>query len=120
MKTSIGCSSKARSRSVGFTRWVAFELEAARVEGMGVWEHPIGDYRPLLDAAGFDVVSYEQIPGWEDAVHAGFRAAVEEQEVLAREMGEDAAAALALEAAITLQLEPYRGHVLAVTERRST
>lgn len=98
--------------------FVAFELEASRIEGMGLWEDPVGDYRPLLDRAGFDVLSYAQIPGWQEAVQAGFGATVEQQDTLAAEMGPDAAGALALEAAITLQLEPYCGHVLAVTRRR--
>jgi len=105
-------------RSGGRLSLVAFELDGTRVEGMGVWEDPVGDYRPLLADAGFDVISYEQIPGWSESVKAGFGAVVDQQDALAAEMGNDAAGALALEAAITLQLEPYCGHVLAVAERR--
>lgn len=43
---------------------------------------------------------------------------IEEQDVLSAELGEAAAKVLALEAAITLQLKRYRGHVLAIAERR--
>ena len=101
--------------------FVAFELDAERVQGTGVWEEdPVGDYRPLLERAGFAVLSYEQMPAWREAVTAGFGAVMDEREVLTAELGEAAATAIALEAEITLQLEPYRGHVLAIAERRST
>lgn len=99
--------------------FVAFELDAERLEGLGVWEDAVGDYRPLLIEAGFDLISYEQIVGWEQSVEAGFGAVIEEQGLLSAQLGEEAGAAIALEAAITLQLRPYRGHVLAITERRS-
>ena len=105
-------------RPGGRLSMVTFELDAARVAGMGVWDDPVGDHRPLLDDAGFEVVSYDELPGWRDAVTAAFRAVLAEQDVLAAELGDAAAAAIALEAAVTLELEPYAGHVLAVAERR--
>jgi SAM-dependent methyltransferase len=95
-----------------------FELDRERVEGLGVWDDPVGDYRPLLTDAGFDVVSYEQTDGWSDAVRGAYGAIVDTQEVLSTEMGEDASAALVLEASVTLQLSPYSGHVLVVATRR--
>ena len=97
---------------------VAFELDAPRLEGIeGVWEDPVGDYRPLLEASGFRVDLYEQIPGWEDDVAAGFGAVLDQEEALARELGEAAAASAVLEATLTLQLRPYKGHVIAVARR---
>lgn len=105
-------------RPGGRFAFVAFELDAERIAGFPVWEDPIGDYRPLLEAAGFNVISYEQIAGWREALAAGYGAIVAEQEVLVNELGEAAASAVALEATITLQLEPYCGHVLAVASRR--
>jgi hypothetical protein len=83
-----------------------------------VWDDPVGDYRPLLDTTGFEVVSYEQIPDWREPVTAGFGAVLAQRDALEAEMGERAAAATLVEASITLELQPYRGHVLAVATRR--
>ena len=105
-------------RTGGRFAFVAFELDADKVEGMGVWEDPVGDYRPLLDEVGFDVLSYEPIPGWRESVTAGFGAAMAESDALTAELGEAAATALGLEAAVTLQLDPYCGHVLVIAQRR--
>jgi hypothetical protein len=63
------------------------------------------------------VLCYEQIPGWREDVTAGFGAIVAQRDALEAEMGERAAAALVLEASITLELEPYAGHVLAVARQ---
>ena len=97
--------------------FVAFELDADRIAGLPVWSDPVGDYRPLLEQAGFGVVGYEQLPGWQDQVAAGFGAVVAERDTLEAELGQAAAAATVLEASITLELQPYRGHVLAVADR---
>jgi hypothetical protein len=35
----------------------------------------VGDYRPVLEETGFDVLSSEQIPNWREPVAAGFGAA---------------------------------------------
>jgi ubiquinone/menaquinone biosynthesis C-methylase UbiE len=97
--------------------FVAFELDAQRIMALPVWADPVGDYRPLLEEAGFEVLTYEQMPHWQDQVSAGFRAVVAERDVLEAELGEAAAAATVMEASITLDLRPYRGHVLAVADR---
>lgn len=104
-------------RSGGRLGIVTFELDAAHVEGMGVWEDPIGDYRPLLTDAGFEITEHRQIDGWRDAVTGAFGRVVELQDVLISELGEAAGAALVLEAAMTLQLEPYSGHALVLARR---
>jgi SAM-dependent methyltransferase len=95
----------------------AFELDVGRVAGLPVWADPVGDYRPLLERAGFRIVSYERIPGWQDQVAAGYGAVVAEQEALETELGPAAAAAVVLEATITLELQPCRGHVLGMAVR---
>jgi SAM-dependent methyltransferase len=105
-------------RPGGRLGFVAFELDAERLVGIdGVWDDPVGDYRPLLDARGFRVDLYEQISGWEEDVAAGFGAILDQIEALANELGEAAAGSAALEASLTLQLRPYRGHVIAVATR---
>ena len=104
-------------RPGGRLAFVAFELAAERVASLPIWADPVGDYRPLLARAGFETLSYDQIPNWQDHVSAGFGAVVAEREALEAELGEAAAAATVLEASITLELQPYRGHVLAVAVR---
>jgi SAM-dependent methyltransferase len=97
---------------------VAFELDADRVAGLPIWGDPVRDYRPLLERAGFEIASYEQIPNWRDQVAAGFAAIVAERAALESELGAPAAAATVSEASVTLEVQPYCGHVLAVAERR--
>ena len=104
-------------RPGGRFAFVAFELDAERVGDLPVWQDPVSDYRPLLKEAGFEVLSYEQIPDWQQQVSAGFGAILEEQDALGRELGKAAGAAIILEAAITLEVRPYCGHVLAITVR---
>lgn len=97
---------------------VAFELDVDRVAGLPVWEDPVSDYRPILEQVGFDLVVYDQLPRWQERVAAGFGAILAQREMLEAELGEAAAAALVLEAAVTIEIEPYSGHVLAVATRR--
>ena len=75
---------------------------------------PVGDYRPLLKSAGFDVLAYEETPGWADRVEAAFSAIVGAADVLAEEMGEQASASALAEAMITLDTHPYPRRILAV------
>ena len=67
--------------------------------------------------AGFEVVRYDQIPNWAKHVAAGFGAVLQQRKMLEAELGEAAAAALLMEAAITTEIRPYCGHVLAVATR---
>ena len=96
---------------------VAFELDPAQVAAAPVWPDPVSDYRPLLEQAGFEILNYAQIPGWRDHLTAGFGAVLQERDTLEVELGEAAAAALVLEASITLQMQPYHGHVLGIARR---
>jgi ubiquinone/menaquinone biosynthesis C-methylase UbiE len=107
-------------RPGGSFAFVAFELDTARVAGVGVWDDPVGDYRPLLEATGFEITSYAQTPEWREQVAAAFAAVISDREALDAELGPTAAAALALEASITMELRPYCGHVLAIAAGRVT
>lgn len=97
--------------------FVVFELDAERVAGLPIWDHPVGDCRPLLDVAGFEVLSYEQMPHWRAQVADGFGALLAERAALESELGH-AAAAVVLEASITLEVKPYSGHVHVIAELR--
>jgi SAM-dependent methyltransferase len=105
-------------RPGGRLAFVAFELDPGRVAGLGLWEDPVPDYRPLLEQVGFEITGYSQIPHWADQVEAGFGAILAEQDALEAELGEAAAAVMVMEAAVTIELKPYRGHVLAVATRK--
>ncbi len=98
----------------------AFALDPERVAGLPVWADPVPDHRPLLEAAGFEVLADDDLPGWRDQVAAAFGAVLADAGALGAELGEEATAALVLEASVTLELEPYCGHPLLIARRRDT
>ena len=104
-------------RPGGRFAFVTFELDAEHVAGLPVWSDPVDDYRPILEATGFETLSYDQVPKWRERVTGGFSAVVAEKHQLERELGQAAAAGAVAEASITLGLQPYCGHVLAVATR---
>ena len=104
-------------RPGGRFAFVTFELDPERVAGLPIWADPVDDYRPLLVRGGFEILSYDQIPNWQKNVNAGYGAVVAQHEQLEAELGHAAARAAVLEASITLDLQPYCGHVLAVASR---
>jgi len=104
-------------RPGGRFAFVAFELDPDRVAGLSFWQDAVPDYRPVLEQVGFDINEYSQILHWADQVQAGFGAILAEQDALEAELGEAAAAAMVMEAAVTIEHMPYCGHVLAVATR---
>jgi SAM-dependent methyltransferase len=93
---------------------VCFEVDPAKTKGIPVLgADPVADYRPLLESAGFDVLAYEETPGWAERVTAAFTAIVSATDILAEEMGEQAAASAVAEAMITLEIQPYPRRILA-------
>ena len=96
----------------------AFEVDPERVAGIPVLGvDPVPDYAPLLETAGFAIDSYKESVGWADRVSAAFGAVMEAMPTLTDEMGEAAAASLQMEAAVTLQLRPYRRRVIVHARR---
>jgi len=96
-----------------------FEVDPDRVQGIPVLgDDPITDHRPLLQAAGFAIESYEESTGWWDRMRSAYGAVLEAETVLRGELGNDAFDSLALEMTLTLQLEPYPRRVIAVATRR--
>jgi SAM-dependent methyltransferase len=105
-------------RPAGRLAFSAFEVDPERVGGIPVLGvDPVPDYAPLLATAGFAVDSYQESAGWADRVPATFGAVMEAMSTLTDEMGEAAAASLQMEAAVTLQLQPYRRRVIVHARR---
>ena len=99
--------------------FACFELDPPRVAGLPVLgTDPVEDYRPVLEAAGFDVVSYGETAAWRGRVAETYQAVVDARPALAEEMGETACMALLSEVSVTLQLQPYRRHVFVSATRR--
>lgn len=98
--------------------FTCFELDAEHVAGVPVLgTDPVGDYRPLLDAAGFEVRSYEETSGWRARLTSAYQAIVDQKTELTGEMGH-AYTVLVSEVALTLQLQPYRRRIMASAVRR--
>jgi SAM-dependent methyltransferase len=101
-------------RPGGRVAFVAFEVDPAKALGVPVLGvDPVRDYRPLLEAAGFQLDTYDETPRWEERVYGVFQAIVDSADTLTAEMGERAAAAVIAEAMITLSARPYPRRVLA-------
>ncbi len=97
---------------------IAFEVDPAKVAGVPVLgADPISDYVPLFQAAGFDVETYEETPGWRERVSAAFGAIIDASDALTAEMGAPAASGAIAEAMLTVQLQPYSRRVMAVARR---
>jgi SAM-dependent methyltransferase len=105
-------------RPGGRLAFSAFEVDPERVAGIPVLGvDPVPDYAPLLETAGFAIDSYKESAGWAHRVSATFGAVLEAMPTLTDEMGEAAAASLQMEAAVTLQLQPYRRRVIVHARR---
>jgi SAM-dependent methyltransferase len=105
-------------RPGGRLAFSAFEVDSERVAGIPVLGvDPVPDYAPLLETAGFAIDSYMESAGWAHRVSATFGAVMEAMPTLSEEMGEAAPFALRMEAAVTLQLLPYRRRVVVHARR---
>lgn len=105
-------------RPGGRLAFSAFEVDPERVGGQPVLGvDPVPDYAPLLETVGFSIDSYEESAGWAERVPATFGAVMEAMTELTNEMGEAAALALKMEAAVTLQMQPYRRRVIIGAHR---
>jgi SAM-dependent methyltransferase len=105
-------------RPGGRLAFFAFELHPERARGLPViGDNPVDDYRPLLEEAGFQVLSYEETPHWHERLFAAYGAVIEAQEALRQEMGELAVTAMLSEMTLTLERDIYSGRVFAVAER---
>lgn len=105
-------------RPGGRLAFFAFELHPELTSGLPIiGEDPVRDYRPLLEEAGFRVITYEQTLRWRDRVSAAYRAVIDAQEALSLEMGAVAVAAMLSEMTVTLERGLYSGRAFAIAER---
>jgi SAM-dependent methyltransferase len=96
----------------GRLAFTAFEVHPERVADLAVLgDDPVDDYRPILEAAGFAVETYDETVGWSARVTAAYEAIIESSAALTAEMGTDAYGSLAVEVAVTLERRPYRRRV---------
>ena len=96
-----------------------FEVNPSAVAGLptlGV--DPVSDFRPMLEAAGFDVESYDETVDWERHVRDTYEAVRVALPRLSIELGDRAATALGFEVSLTLQRSMYRRRVIVVAVRR--
>lgn len=108
-------------RPGGRLAFFSFELDPQRAEGLPViGDDRVSDYRPLLEANGFEVLSYEQTPQWHERLSAAYRGVIDAQEALKEEMGPLAMSAMLSEMTLTLDRDLYCGRVFAVAERKTS
>lgn len=106
-------------RPGGRLAFACFEFEPERVAGLPVLgTDPVSDYRPLLEKAGFGVVTYTESDHWRERVTDTYQAVADAAPALTEEMGAPGAAALLGEISLTLQLQPYRRRVLITATSR--
>jgi len=106
-------------RPGGRLMFTAFEVNSAAVTGVPVLgRDPVSDFRPLLEAAGFEVAHYEETADWMRRVTRTYEAVRGALPVLSQELGSAAATALAVEVSLTLERAMYRRRILAAAVRR--
>ena len=117
-KTDVFREARRILRPGGRLAFSAFEVDPERVAGIPFLAvDPVVNYAPPLETAGFAVDSYAESAGWADRVPAAYGAVMEAMPTLTSEMGEAAAASLQMEAALTLELQPYRRRVIVHARR---
>jgi SAM-dependent methyltransferase len=95
-----------------------FELDAAACAALpNLKDDPVEDYRPVLEAVGFRVDTYEEVPGCPEPVRGTYQALLDASDVLVPEMGAPAAAALFSECNLMIQTGMYKRRVLIVATK---
>jgi len=55
------------------------------------WETPtsMNDYRPILQEAGFEIITYKEILNWEQRQREVYKKIIESQSILIKDMGKN-------------------------------
>jgi ubiquinone/menaquinone biosynthesis C-methylase UbiE len=65
-----------------------FEFDPKTLEALGVpVQDGLGDFRPILETAGFHIVAYEETPGWAERLRATYHAVVSARDDLIADTG---------------------------------
>jgi SAM-dependent methyltransferase len=100
--------------------FMAFEIDATRAAGLPVFgADPVGDFRPLLERAGFAIDIYEETPGWQERIASTDGAVRAALPTLSQEAGSWAAAALSFEISATLDSHVIQRRVFVVASLTS-
>lgn len=103
------------ARFIGTT----FEIDRTVAEGL---DRPmpgaLPDYRPILEAAGLRIVTYEETPGWAERLRATYRALVGEKERLVADVGATALKVLLAELSRGADDQLTKRRVFMTAERR--
>jgi SAM-dependent methyltransferase len=117
-KTEVFREARRILRPRGRLAFSAFEVDPKRVAAIPVLGvDPVPDYAQVLQTAGFAIDSYKESAGWSDRVAATFDAVMKAMSALTSEMGPAAAMSLEMEAALTLQIKPYRRRIIVYARR---
>jgi SAM-dependent methyltransferase len=105
-------------RPGGRLAFAAFELDPSACVGLqSLGDDPVSDYRPILEAVGLRIISYEEIPGCPEPVRGTYKALLDAGETLTTEMGPIAAVALFSELRLMIQTGMYKRRVLMVATK---
>jgi SAM-dependent methyltransferase len=97
----------------------AFELDAAVCADLPNFaDDPVEDYRPILQATGFEVDSYEEVPGCPEPVRGTYQALLDAGDALLTEMGPIAVTALFSELNLLIETNMYKRRILMVATKR--
>jgi ubiquinone/menaquinone biosynthesis C-methylase UbiE len=99
--------------------FTAFEIDPTTVARLPVLrDDPVADFRPALEAAGFEVETYDESDGWKERVTKTYQAVRAALPRLLLELGPFGAAAIASEVTLALQRQMYRRRVFVAAVRR--
>jgi SAM-dependent methyltransferase len=97
-----------------------FELDPEKCVGLpNLGDDPVEDYRPILEAAGLSVETYEEIAGCPEPVRGTYQALLDAGDTLVAEMGTIAATALFSELTLMIETNMYKRRVLIVATKKA-
>jgi SAM-dependent methyltransferase len=111
-------AARHRAGQVGMADRADFRSGSFEATGLPGGSAQVADHRPLLDQAGFDILSYEETEAWRDRQERTGRALLAAAAELAAESGGKAAQRAASIAEINAALACVIRRVLVIARRR--